>query len=229
MLQSLLSWSRFDPYYFDVLKKLNRDRAVRNLEHLRQLQEIRDTKIRQERERRAAEEARRQSPEATLEELRRAFLDLYSGKTNPQKRGYAFEDILVELGRLSKLDVTEPFRVSGEQIDGAVKFEGEHYLIEAKWQEKSASNEPVYQFAGKVEGKMYGRGIFVSIHGYTECVVEDLIKGKAIRTILADGEDMVLVLEGQIGLDQMIDRKVKAAQTRGLIYVHPITGVQKNP
>jgi hypothetical protein len=61
--------------------------------------------------------------------------------------------------------------VQGEQIDGAVKFEGEHYLLEAKWHDKSAANEPVYQFAGKVEGKMYGRGIFVSVHGFSNEVV----------------------------------------------------------
>lgn len=42
MLQSLLKWPHFDPYYFDKLRKLDRDTASRNLEHLRQLQEIRD-------------------------------------------------------------------------------------------------------------------------------------------------------------------------------------------
>ena len=33
------------------------------------------------------------------------------------------EKILLELGRLSRLEVTEPFRVIGEQIDGAVKYD----------------------------------------------------------------------------------------------------------
>lgn len=95
------------------------------------------------------------------------FLDLHSGKTSTQQRGYELERILLELGRLSQLEVTKPFRIVGEQIDGAVKYDGEHYLIEAKWQDKSSSNEPVYQFVGKVEGKMYGRGIFVSVHGFS--------------------------------------------------------------
>ena len=44
MLQSLLAWSHFDPYYFDKLRKLDRAAANKNLEHLRQLQEIRDAK-----------------------------------------------------------------------------------------------------------------------------------------------------------------------------------------
>jgi len=35
MLKSLTEWSHFDPYYFDKLKKLNRDEAKRKIEHLR--------------------------------------------------------------------------------------------------------------------------------------------------------------------------------------------------
>ena len=49
MLQSLLNWSHFDSYYFDKLRKLDRDTANKNLEHLRQLQEIRDAKIKADR------------------------------------------------------------------------------------------------------------------------------------------------------------------------------------
>lgn len=227
MLQSLLSWSHFDPYYFDKLRKLDRATATRNLEHLRQLQEIRDAKIKADRERRAAQDAERQQPTTTLEQLRTEYLDLLANKTSRQQRGYALERILAELSRLSRLETTEAFRVNGEQIDGAVKFDGEHYLIEAKWQERTASNEPVYQFAGKVSGKLYGRGLFISVNGFSSEVVRSLVMGKEIQTLFIDGEDLILVLEGHLTLRDMIDRKVKAAQTKGLIYVHPISGAEK--
>ena len=36
-----------------------------------------------------------------------------------------------------------------------------------------------------------------------------------------------LVLEGQLSFSEMLDRKIKVAQTRGLIYVHPISGIVK--
>jgi restriction endonuclease Mrr len=146
-----------------------------------------------------------------------------------QQRGYKLEKILLELGRLSQLEVTEPFRVIGEQIDGAVKYDGEHYLIEAKWQDQTASNEPVYQFVGKVEGKMYGRGIFVSVHGFSDNVVRSILSGKAIKTVFIDGEDLIYVLEENLSFSQLLDVKVKAAQTRGEIYVHPLTGKSKVP
>ncbi|MBL8275307.1 MAG: restriction endonuclease [Pelomonas sp.] len=227
LFQSLLDWSHFDPYYFDTLKKLNRADAERAIAHLRQLQEIRDHKIAKDREAREKRAAEARAPAALLPELRARFLDLLQGKVVGAKRGYALEELLQGLCKLAGLEATEPFRVNGEQVDGAVKYDGEHYLIEAKWQDKAAANEPVYQFAGKVEGKMYGRGIFISIHGFSPQVVTSLTTGKAIRTIFVDGGDLTLVLEGLLGFDQMLDRKIKAAQTKGLIYVDAMTGHQK--
>ncbi len=227
MLRSLVEWSQFDPYYFDNLKKLDRPTAEKNLAHLRQLQEIRDVRIKEERKKRELAEAERQRPKHDIAGLREQFLVLHAGDLKAQDRGYALEKILAELARIDALEVTEPFKVVGEQIDGSFKFDGEHYLIEAKWQDKASANEPVYQFAGKIEGKMYGRGVFFSVHGFSSLVIQSLVAGKAVKTIFADGEDLVLVLEGHLSFKEMIDRKVKAAQTKGLIYIHPITGAEK--
>jgi len=229
MLQALLQWSHFDPYYFDTLHKLDRKTAQNCLDHLKQLQEIRDAKIHQEREHRALMRDRAQRSGRTIRELRDDFLSLYSGFESPQQRGYKLEKLLGDLAKSDSLETTEPFRINGEQIDGAIKYDGEHYLVEAKWEDKAASNEPLYQFAGKVEGKMYGRGLFLSIHGFSDQVVQGLVTGKAIRTVLIDGEDLTLVLEQHLTMTQMIDAKIKAAQTRGLIYTHPITGATKKP
>ena len=227
MLQALATWSHFDPYYFDKLKKLNREDAQRAIEHLRQLEEIRDHEIKRKREERFRHEQISRQAKSSREALRDEYISLLQGSLPPQKRGYALEQILQELAKLSNLEVTEPFRILGEQIDGAVKFDGEHYLIEAKWQDAAASNEPVYQLAGKVEGKFYGRGIFISVNGYSPLVVESLAKGKALKTVLIDGADVMLVLEGFLSFADLLDRKVKSAQTSGLIYVDPQTGKSK--
>jgi hypothetical protein len=227
MLQSLIGWAHFDPYYFDNLKKLNRADAERAIGHLQQLQEIRDHKIQELRKERERNEAEARAPKNTLLELKDQFISLLQGRTVGSKRGYALEDILQSLSKLSSLEVTEPFRVNGEQIDGSIKFDGEHYLVEAKWQDKAAANEAVYQFAGKIEGKMYGRGLFVSIHGFSDHVVSSLVAGKAIKTVFIDGADLTVVLEGLISFATMLDKKVKAAQTKGLIYIDAITGKGK--
>ena len=80
-----------------------------------------------------------------------------------------------------------------------------------------------------MEGKLHGRGLFFSVHGYSENVVRSIVRGKSIQMMFVDGEDIMLVIEGSLTFSQMIDRKVKAAQTKGLIYVHPLTGKSKSP
>lgn len=227
MLQALINWSHFDSYYFDKLKKLNRDDAQRAIEHLKQLQEIRDHKIKEQRNKQEQKQHEAGVTKISIEELKQKHIALIQGSLSATQRGYELEKILQDLSKLSNLEVTEPFRVNGEQIDGAVKFEGEHYIIEAKWQEKESANEPVYQFAGKVEGKMYGRGLFVSINGFSPNVIQSLVAGKAIRTMFVDGGDIMMVLEGYLSFSEMIDKKVKAAQTKGLIYVDAVTGKSK--
>lgn len=227
MLQSLIAWKHFDPYYFDELRKLNRAEAEAAITHLKQLQEIRDHKIQEKRKERELKEAAARAPSATLPDLKVKFISLLQGELVGAKRGYALEDVLRDLSTLFSLETTEPYRVNGEQIDGSLKYDGEHYIIEAKWQEKAAANEAVYQFAGKIEGKMYGRGLFISIHGFSEHVVSSLVAGKAIKTVFVDGGDLIVVLEGLITFTEMLDRKIKAAQTKGLIYIDAVTGRAK--
>ena len=227
MLQTLVTWTHFDEYYFDRLQKLDHTHAQNAITHLKQLQEIRDHKLHELRKERERRESENRTAKSTLPDLQKQFISLLQGEQTGSKRGYALERILHELARISSLEVTEAFRERGEQIDGAVKYDGEHYLIEAKWQEKAAANESVYQFAGKVEGKMYGRGLFISIHGFSEQVVSSLIAGKAIKTVFIDGADLILVLEGLLTFTQMLDCKIKAAQTRGLIYVDAMSGRAK--
>lgn len=158
MLQSLVNWQQFDPYYFEKLGKLDKTEAERSIIHLKQLQEIRDHKIQERRKAQARKEAATKVPSTTLPELKTKFISLLQSEVIGAKRGYVLEEILQSLCKISSLEVTEPYRVNGEQIDGSLKYDGEHYIIEAKWQEKAIANEAVYQFSGKIEGKMYGRG-----------------------------------------------------------------------
>ena len=163
----------------------------------------------------------------SLNELKDEFLSLLQNKIVGAKRGYAFGKLLYNLAIYFNLESTEPFKVNGEQIDGAIKFEGEHYLFEAKWQDKESSNESVYQFAGKVEGKFYGRGLFISINGFSTNVIKSFVIGKALKTIFIDGADIIMVLEGFLTFNEMLDQKIKAAQTRGEIYFDAFTKKSK--
>lgn len=121
----------------------------------------------------------------------------------------------------------DPFNINGEQIDGSFKFEGENYIVEAKWQDPSTSTGELYKFAYKVDGKMHGRGVFISVNGFSNQSIEAVVHGKHIQTILIDGEDLSHVLDDRISLETMLDYKIRAAQTRGEIYVCAIRQVSK--
>lgn len=116
----------------------------------------------------------------------------------------------------------DPFRLVGEEIDGTFKFEGENYITEAKWQDAGASTNQLYGFAQKVDGKMHGRGFFISVNGFSNEGIRAIVLGKHIKTILMDGQDLSHVLEERMSLDEMLDYKIRAAQTRGDVYVCPL-------
>lgn len=229
MLKQLTEWDYFDPYYFKKLNKLNEDEAKRNIIHLKQLQEIRDHKIKQERQRQDELERKRKDISVNIVELKDTFINLFSGKNkdgkeiNSQRRGYLFEEFLRKLFLNAGIEVTEPFKIMGEQIDGSFKYDGEHYIFEAKWHDSWSASNSLYQFAAKVQGKMHGRGVFISINGFSPGSVQALTTGKAIQTILVDGGDLVPITEGMYTLKEMLDNKIKAAQTMGRIYVDAIS------
>lgn len=223
MLKALKEWDTFDHYYFNKLGKLDEKEARRCISHLGQLQEIRDAKLEQARKE-AEVRTRSQQTLPRLEDLHREFRELFrDNNTSRQDRGYRLERILLQLAQREGLPVSEPFRVVGEQIDGALKFDGENYILEAKWQDSLTASNALYHFAYKVEGKMYGRGLFISVNGFSAQAVAALRSGKSLKTVLIDGGDLGIVLEGHVTFATMLDAKIRMAQTEGRIYVDPIS------
>ncbi len=224
MLKSLMEWEYFDPYYFKELRKLDETKARRLITQLRQLQEIRDARIKETKEQTEKKRSEAEKQKKSLVQIRDNFLSLFiQGKLTHQQRGYKLEEMLRDLAFLESLEVSEPFKVKGEQIDGSLKFDGEHYIIEAKWHDKQTASDALYHFAYKVEGKMYGRGLFISVNSFSPEAVTALRSGKVLKTILIDGGDLILVAEGHLSFSQMLDAKIKAAQTQGRIYIDPIS------
>ncbi|GAB6168475.1 hypothetical protein JCM1393_09350 [Clostridium carnis] len=164
-----------------------------------------------------------------MEEIKHKFLMLFSARDengiaiNLQKRGYLFEEFLKELCLVEGIQMSEAFKITGEQIDGVIKYDGENYIVEAKWTDNLSASDSLYQFAYKVDGKMYGRGLFISVNGFSKDSVNALVMGKSVKTILVDGGDIINVVEGRCSLKSMLDIKIKEAQTSGKIYVDVIT------
>ncbi len=139
--------------------------------------------------------------------------------TNPQKRGFAFEKFLNSLFVLFDLDPKESFRITGEQIDGSFTFDGNDFLLEAKWQGKPIDLGDLYKFGGKIEGRLkLTLGLVISINGFTQDYNES--KAASLKTmLLMDGADLMAVLENRIDLKDMLFRKRRHASDTGDIFL----------
>lgn len=155
-----------------------------------------------------------------LSALNRVFVDLHSTSTvTPQARGYKLEDIIFELLRLSEFEFTKPYRHSGEQIDGHFRYEKFDYLVEAKWTAGPAEQNDLSVFDGKIRGKAQStRGMFISANGFVSNAIEKY-SGDAPRIILMSGEDLALILSGQVLFTDAMKAKVDAIVRHGRIFL----------
>lgn len=218
MIDRLSNWSYFDPYYFDKLAKLDRKSAQENIRELKKAVQNRNSSTLNQRAS-TVKANQKERINADLSALSTAFTKVFGSGMSPQARGRLFETFLKELFNRQSVKMGDAFRLNGEQIDGSFKFEGENYIVEAKWQDPSTSTSDLYTFAHKVDGKMHGRGLFVSVNGFSHEGIRAIVHGKMIKTILMDGEDLSHVLEQRLSLEALLDYKIRAAQTRGEVYV----------
>ena len=143
---------------------------------------------------------------------------LIANKLEGQERGYAFERLFVDLMKISKIPVEEPFRIIGEQIDGAIKFGGHFYLVELKWTKSKAAHNEISSLYLKVEGKMEARGIFIAMNGYSDQILQSLPKGKKLKILLLDGVHFANVLYGLNTFQELLEHSLSRASLQGEIY-----------
>lgn len=132
----------------------------------------------------------------------------------PQPRGYAFEAFLTKIFNAHGLAGREPFRLIGEQIDGSFQLSNETYLVEAKWHQDRTGAADLHVFHGKLEQKAaWSRGLFISNSGFTEQGLYAF--GRAKRLVCMDGLDMWDLLDRQIPLNVVLERKIRRAAETG--------------
>ena len=227
MLDLLANWSHFDEYWFKTQQKLDLRSAQKKIADLKQAKEKNIDTARQRVANNKKKAAAREKRHSSLEEMRQDFQAISMDSGTPQERGYLLEKFLAKMARFFDLKVSESFKLKGTQIDGTIKYDGENYSIEAKWHHRQLSDEPLMAFCHKQESNMHGRGIFISINGFTEGALSILERSSIKNTVLMDGEDIALILNEMISLPETLDRKIHAAQTRGSFYINSVTGSSK--
>ena len=150
-----------------------------------------------------------------LEELHCEFLEMHES-TDPQGRGIRFEQFLNRLFALWDLEPRAAYNLEFEQIDGAFTFRTDDYLLEARWWRDPLGPKELNDFKAKVDSKARNTlGLCLAVNGFTEGAVEAHSRAQT-PLILMDGTDLVPVLEGRIGLEEVLERKRRHAAETGV-------------
>ncbi|MFW9886751.1 MAG: restriction endonuclease [Candidatus Thorarchaeota archaeon] len=138
---------------------------------------------------------------------------------DPIERGYALEKLLGSIFDEEGIEHGLPYKPRGEQIDGWIFYHGRTFLVEAKWTKKETSASSIYEFRGKLEGKLSGTlGIFLSMSGFSTDCVETVRAGKMLNVLLFDRSDFEAVVQNEIKFSELLRSKMRTASTTGVIY-----------
>ena len=152
-----------------------------------------------------------------------------AGALEKRARGRRFERILSAGFEEAGLRPRLSYRPKGEEIDGSIWFEGRTILVEAKWTREPHPASTLYQFRGKVDGKLVGTlGLFISMAGVSADAVDALVAGKNLTIVLADGDDVRAVVNGVVNFRQALELKLRAAGDTGTPFV-PLSSLVTGP
>lgn len=153
----------------------------------------------------------------TLETLKAQFLTMSADDSNPQQRGLDFETFLYKLFALFDLEPRLQYSLEYEQIDGAMTYDTDDYIIEAKWWKPQVDRAELDALKSKVERKAKNTmGMFISISGFTSGAINAYRERTPLITV--DGDDLYCVLDQRAGLDELLKRKKRHASETGSCY-----------
>jgi hypothetical protein len=110
------------------------------------------------------------------------------------------------------------YNLPHEQIDGSLSFDTDDYIVEARWRKEPAEPKDLGYFKTKVESK--GRnalGIFISVCGFTTGALAAY--STASPFVVFTGDDLFMVLDGRIGLRELLRAKKRHVNETGNCYL----------
>lgn len=112
---------------------------------------------------------------------------------------------------LSEIDFSKSYKTpDGEQIDGHFKYEKFDYLVECKWESGVIKQKELSIFDGKIRGKAQStRGLFLAANGFDLNAIQKF-SGDSPRIILMTGDDLAMILSGQVLFFDAMKAKVDA-------------------
>jgi hypothetical protein len=174
-----------------------------------------ETRVQEAKRKQAAIAARAQK----MEQLRTSFLSMVASKEDPQGRGYSLEDLLAELFEVNEIVYRRPYKTATEQIDGHFMFKGFDYLVEARWRNEYPKESDLAAFKMKIDKKLTStRGVFFSVTGFRQEIILEFTRGVTSNIVLFDGQDLSIILEGNVSLIDSLELKIQKAAQEGIMY-----------
>jgi hypothetical protein len=227
LIEIASSWSSFHLAQHEYEARATVQKA-REIMGTIELMEARESKQRElaRKEELARMEQERAKMFSQQSDLLLMMFDELARSSDHQRRGYLLQDLVNRTFDLNEIAVVQPFTRNdgGEQIDGAFKLDGWHYLVEIRWRAKLADTRDLDGLRGQVgrSGKQT-MGLFLSVEGWSEHVPELLKQNPSKDVVLMNGYDLRTALSGAADLRDFILAKI----ARLNLYADPAFSVQQ--
>jgi hypothetical protein len=119
---------------------------------------------------------------------------------------------MLEVLQAERLSPEHRITVPGEEMDLAFVLDGQHYLVECKWERQPLGLPPIQLFAGKVRRKAEGTfGVVVSMSGFVGDINEKASCGERLNCIGVTYQHVMAILEGRATWSETIRRARRTA------------------
>ncbi|MBX4170316.1 restriction endonuclease [Rhodococcus sp. DMU2021] len=135
------------------------------------------------------------------------------------ERGRKFEVVLNGLFAIYDMEPKLAYSLENEQIDGAVTFDTDDYIVEAKWTKDPIGRDQLDIFDKKVQRKgKNALGIYISLNGFTRPALDQYKEGTSFLAV--EGQELYYVLEDRVRLEHLLRNKKRHANETGSCMLH---------
>lgn len=139
---------------------------------------------------------------------------------NAQRRGRELERLIRDVLNAEGLRAVHNVVNPGEQIDVAFVLEGQHYLLECKWEQRPQGLPVVREFSSKVARKAEGTfGVLLSMSGFASDINTTAPIGVRLNVVGITGLELMEILDGRDTFSSLIHKARAAASHRSQFYV----------
>jgi hypothetical protein len=150
------------------------------------------------------------------ETLRRQLTEI--SDLAPNKRGYAFEKVIVELFGSENFQVTPNAGAARpRQVDLMAARGLDRYIIECKWRSAKADIDDLDSLRSRLRRTSGAIGLLVSYQGFTGSVLSDVIVNARQPVLLMSGSELNGIANGNGNLLGLLHRKKDSLLTDGKV------------